>query len=374
MDVLIGYRNANLRNNAYFGKNSIEMVVEKDIVAISIPFSAGVMLAAQVSLGSDALWAVAGGSCLSAAGLLMSLGRSGNRTGAVLAMFFLLGLFCGATAALIPVGPPPAANPALEGLLQAINAAGFPHPDSAALLKALLTGRREGLDTSTVAAFRTAGASHILALSGLHLGILYGLFQRGLAWLGRSRWATCLRSGLCVGGAALYLAMTGASPSLVRAFLFILFNELSRLLPGRRRRPIAIFCAALTVQLALSPGVIRSLGFQLSYLAMLGIVLVFPRLEAWYPPSVRWDPMRRIWTATALTLSCQVFTAPLVWLRFRQFPKYFLLTNLGALPLTEAFILGGLVALLPHCPQGIKNLADGIGQVLISFLKTVASL
>ena len=374
MVVLIGYRNANLRNNAYFGKNSIEMVVEKDIVAISIPFSAGVMLAALVPPGSDALWAVAGGSCLLAAGLLVSLGRSGNRTGTVLVLFLLLGLFCGTTAALIPAGPPPAASHTLEKLLLAIDAAGFPHPDSTALLKALLTGRRERLDASTVAAFRTAGASHILALSGLHLGILYGLFQRGLAWFGRSRWAMCLRSGLCVGGALLYLAMTGASPSLVRAFLFIVFNELSRLLPGRKRRPISIFCAALTVQLAVSPGVVRSLGFQLSYLAMLGIVLVFPRMEAWYPPSVRWDPLRRIWTATALTLSCQVFTAPLVWLRFRQFPKYFLLTNLGALPLTEAFILGGLVALLPGCPRDIKNLADGIGQMLISFLETVASL
>lgn len=374
MVVLIGYRNANLRNNAYFGKNSIEMVVEKDIVAISIPFSAGVMLAALVPPGSDALWAVAGGSCLLAAGLLVSLGRSGNRTGTVLVLFLLLGLFCGTTAALIPAGPPPAASHTLKKLLLAIDAAGFPHSDSTALLKALLTGRRDGLDASTVAAFRTAGASHILALSGLHLGILYGVFQRGLAWLGRSRRAMCLRSGLCVGGALLYLVMTGASPSLVRAFLFIVFSELSRLLPGRKRRSISIFCAALTVQLAVSPGVVRSLGFQLSYLAMLGIVLVFPRMEAWYPPSVRWDPLRRIWTATALTLSCQVFTAPLVWLRFRQFPKYFLLTNLGALPLTEAFILSGLVALLPGCPQGIKNLADGIGQMLISFLETVASL
>ena len=183
-----------------------------------------------------------------------------------------------------------------------------------------------------------------------------------------------VRSTAAVGAAAFYLAMTGASPSLVRAFLFILFNELARLLPGRRRRPVNIFCAARTVQLAVSPGVVRSLGFQLSYLAMLGIFLIHPRLDAWYPQSVRWDPLRRLWTAVSLTLSCQAFTAPLVWLRFHTFPKYFLLTNLAALPLTEAFLFCALPALVPGCPDAIKNLADFLGQTLLFLLETVAAI
>ena len=196
------------------------------------------------------------------------------------------------------------------------------------------------------------------------------------ARLGRSRPATLLRSLLQVGFAAGYVVMTGASPSLVRAFLFILLNELARLLPGRRRSPLNLFCTALTLQLALSPGVITSLGFQLSYLAMLGIVLVFPRLDAWYPRGPRLDPLRRIWSGVALTLSCQLFTAPLVWLRFRQFPKYFLLTNLGAMPLTEAFIACSLAVLAAgrRCPEGIKNLADAVGQILMHFLETIASI
>ena len=170
--------------------------------------------------------------------------------------------------------------------------------------------------------------------------------------------------------------MTGASPSLVRAFLFILLNELARLLPGRRRSPLNLYCTALTLQLALSPGVITSLGFQLSYLAVLGIVTVFPHLDAWYPRGPRLDPLRRIWSAVALTLSCQLFTAPLVWLRFREFPKYFLITNLGAMPLTEAFVCCSLpvLALGEHCPEGIKKLADAVGQLLLQFLETVASI
>ncbi len=352
------------------------MVVEKDIVAISIPFSAGVVTAALVPPGGDVPYWLAAGSCLAAAGLfLLACGR-GGRNGAVLALFYCLGLFCHASAlARGPVpGPDPGSGRALQGLLRSIDAAAFPHADTAELLKALLAGQRGGLDPQTVAAFRAAGASHILALSGLHLGILYGILQKALGWLGNGRAAAAFRSAACVAAAAGYLAMTGASPSLVRAFLFILFNELSRLLPGRRRRPLNVFCAALTLQLAVSPTVVRSLGFQLSYLAMLGIVLLFPRLEAWYPKGLRGDPLRRIWSGVALTLSCQAFTAPLVWIRFHSFPKYFLITNLGALPLAEGFILCGLPALVPGCPRGIKNLADVLGQTLIFFLKAVAAI
>ena len=349
------------------------------MVAVSIPFSAGVATAAFVSPGGDALYLTAAGSCLAATVLLALACGRGARMPVFLLLFWVLGIFCHCSAALAPPlrqGPGPAAAHALGRLQNAIDAAAFPHGSTTALLHALLTGRRDGLDPAIVAAFRAAGASHILALSGLHLGMLYGILHLLLRWLGRSRPASLARSLIQVSFAAGYVAMTGASPSLVRAFLFILLNELARLLPGRRRSPLNLYCTALTLQLALSPGVITSLGFQLSYLAVLGIVTVFPHLDAWYPRGPRLDPLRRIWSAVALTLSCQLFTAPLVWLRFREFPKYFLLTNLGAMPLTEAFVCCSLpvLALGEHCPEGIKKLADAVGQLLLQFLETVASI
>ena len=352
------------------------MVVQRDIVAISIPFSAGVASAAVLSPGGDALFWTAAGSCLAAAGLLFLACRREVRTPVFLALFWVLGVFCHCSSALAFPLPREAWQPAeraLAGLLRAIDGAEFPHENTAALLKALLAGRREGLDRDTVAVFRAAGASHILALSGLHLGILYGMLHVLLRWMGRSRFAMAARSVIQVCLAAGYVVMTGASPSLVRAFLFILIHELSRHLPGRRMKPQNVFCAALTLQLAVSPAVVRSLGFQLSYLAMLGIITVFPRLEAWYPKGPRLDPVRRIWTATALTLSCQVFTAPLVWIRFHTFPKYFLLTNLAALPLTEGFLFSALPALAGIFPAGTKKLADLLGQSLLSLLGAIAA-
>ena len=357
------------------------MKEERDIVNLSLPFAGGIASGAGLLAlpffrkSFTSLYGTAFLALFALTGILLYLLFSRDRRPAgALLLAGVLGLFCAMTDGLGRVALPDDAGPAGGRLSGYVSAVPFPSEETQALVLALTTGDRSALDAGTVGTFRRSGASHLLALSGLHLGILYLLLLRALQPLGNGLWIRRIRSVLLVLAAFWYTRATGASPSLVRAFLFILFNELSRLLPGRRRRPVNIFCAALTLQLAVSPQVVGSLGFQLSYLAMLGIVLVYPRLDAWYPSSTRWDPLRRLWRAAALTLSCQVFTAPLVWARFHSFPKYFLLTNLGAMPLTEGFILCALPALWPGCPPGIKNLAEYLGQTLLSFLETVAAI
>ena len=363
----------------------------RDIVLISFPFAAGVALAQfcpfplfHISLAISALL------------LLMALGGKLNSRVWYAALFCAIGALCGAAG-----GGPFAAlgmtvnggmaggaevtgvggmtGRALERTDAIIRAIPFPHGSTNELLRALLTGQRDGLSREMVAAFRAAGASHILALSGLHLGIIYLLVSKLLALLGNGRIAAVTRSILIVAVSAFYAFMTGASPSIIRALLFITINEIMRHCPGRRKDPLAVWCCALMIQLAISPWVIRSVGFQLSYLAMLGIFLVYPWLEGFYPrPAKGWSPMRWIWASMAFSLSCQLFTAPLVWLRFRTFPNYFLLTNLLALPLTSLLMFAAVPLLLLGfaglSPAWLVNITDSLAELLQGCLNIIASM
>ena len=88
--------------------------------------------------------------------------------------------------------------------------------------------------------------------------------------------------------------------------------------------------------------------------------------------------MRKVWNAAALTISCQVFTAPLAWIRFHTFPKYFLLTNLLSLPLSGAVMLTSVLTLAltatGACPYWLVRADDVLIEVLVFVLKTISSL
>ena len=437
-------------------------------MAVSFPFTAGVALAAALP---QEPWAFASAGCAGAAallagslikgsreqkglfyspeapekaareqeGLFYSPGARGaaarparSRAEGVLlaATFFFLGMMCAGGAAAGAIGAATGdgtaggwlgslAEAALSRLQKVIDGVEWGRRGTAGLLRALLSGDRGGLDPAVRAAFRAAGASHILALSGLHLGIIYAIMARTLGLLGHSPAAMRLRAVLTILTCGFYTLMTGAGPSLVRAFLFICLNEILRLSPGRSRNPLNILCTALTLQLVLNPMIIRSIGFQLSYLAMTGIFVVYPRLKSWYPgaPAPQSSPSatsgtcenaragdnspgvgrsapgkalrnlagtaadktaRLIWNSAALSISCQLLTAPVVWLHFGTFPQYFLLTNLLAMPLTTALMVSAVTTVTLSaaglCPDVLVRLTDILAGALTSSLEIIASL
>jgi competence protein ComEC len=92
-------------------------------------------------------------------------------------------------------------------------------------------------------------------------------------------------------------------------------------------------------------------------MAMMGIYLLFPALDSWYPKPdlrlpglkgliIRNDPMRKIWSMASLSIACQIFTAPIAWYHFNTFPKYFLITNLIALPLTSIIMISSIAVMI----------------------------
>lgn len=253
----------------------------------------------------------------------------------------------------------------------------FPSEGTSPLLKALITGDRSSLAKETAAIFRSSGASHLLALSGLHIGIIYLIFRRLTLVFGNSPCVRAVRSVLTILFAVFFTIMVGASPSIVRAFLFILISETASVL-HRKRESLKVLCLALIIQLSLSPRVILSPGFQLSYAAMLGIFLIFPWLSSFYPGRSSFDPMHRIWDAASLSISCQATTAPIAWHYFHSFPKYFLITNILAIPLTTCLIAISLLTIVLYavgaCPMFLITLTDFLVRLLTGILSIIGSM
>ncbi|MCI1640713.1 MAG: ComEC/Rec2 family competence protein [Bacteroidales bacterium] len=264
----------------------------------------------------------------------------------------------------------------------------FPSAESGNLIKALTTGNKSGLSKSVIGSFRKSGASHILALSGLHLGIIYLLLLSILKIMGNSAFSGIARYISIISACGFYSVATGASPSIVRAFLFILLNETAKI-THRQRRPLYILFAALSIQLSINTDIIKSPGFQMSYMAMLGIFIIFPVLQKWYGYENscrngitgfigRHNPLKKIWDTAALSISCQVFTAPVAWYYFGTFPKYFLITNLIALPMTTIIMILSIIIICLYqigiCPLFLIDIDDTIINGLLRSLDIISSM
>lgn len=398
------------------------MTETADIKPLALAFTFGAASGLLLSRISMHAAYISSATSLLVALTLTVITSADRRQAEILLLFLTAGVFCAATSTLTSLGAV-AGKPLFAGLAadfrSMISSIPFPHEGTAPLVNALLTGDRSSLDSSVMNSFRDSGASHILALSGLHLGIIYGILLKVTSIFGKHPTVKAVRSLIIISLCGIYTLATGASPSLVRAFLFILVNETARL-THRSNNPLRVYCAALFIQTAINPQVISSTGFQLSYLAMAGIFLLYPALKKWYPQEEAAGDMliengasltesdglegvmidkgccrasrcwtswmktivsaapRKIWDAAALTISCQVFTGPLAWWKFGTFPKYFLLTNLLSLPLTSAVMLlsvsTSVLFAIGICPDFLISLTDSSASLLLFIMKVIASM
>lgn len=398
------------------------MTETADIKPLALAFTFGAASGLLLSRISMHAAYISSATSLLVALTLTVITSADRRQAEILLLFLTAGVFCAATSTLTSLGAV-AGKPLFAGLAadfrSMISSIPFPHEGTAPLVNALLTGDRSSLDSSVMNSFRDSGASHILALSGLHLGIIYGILLKVTSIFGKHPTIKAVRSLIIILLCGIYTLATGASPSLVRAFLFILVNETARL-THRSNNPLRVYCAALFIQTAINPQVISSTGFQLSYLAMAGIFLLYPALKKWYPQKEAAGDMliengagrtesdglegvtidkgccrarrcwtswmktivsaapRKIWDAAALTISCQVFTGPLAWWKFGTFPKYFLLTNLLSLPLTSAVMLlsvsTSVLFAIGICPDFLISLTDSSASLLLFIMKVISSM
>ncbi len=206
--------------------------------------------------------------------------------------------------------------------------------ESKQIANALLLGQKESLDKEIKNAYSETGTMHILAVSGLHVGIIYAIL---LLPLKRFKSDSKFRKGYLltvVGLIWLYAVMTGFSPSVVRASTMFSLVTAGQM---RKKKPsiwnVLAFSAML--MMVVEPEVIFDVGFQLSYLAVAGIVGLQPVILRWWIPSN--VVLEYFWQSAAVSLAAQLVTFPLSVFYFHQFPTYFLLANLIVVPI--AFLI-----------------------------------
>ena len=206
-------------------------------------------------------------------------------------------------------------------------------PRAAALARALTLGERGALGDERKA-FQRAGLAHLLALSGLHVGILVGFFV--LLGAPLARW----RYPLALALLSFYLLLVGPSPSLLRAALMAAVWLLARW-SGRSSTPLPrLLALALALHLLLAPWAVWSLSFRLSYLAVLGLSLALPLI----PPRPRF--LSWLLATLAATLAAQAAILPLVLHYFNYLPLFSPLANVVSLPLVSLLVPLGFLRLI----------------------------
>jgi competence protein ComEC len=215
--------------------------------------------------------------------------------------------------------------------------------DQKAVTKALLLGYRYDIKDELLQAYSSAGAMHVLAVSGLHVGIVYLMATYLLFFLNKIKYGPVTKMIILILLLWSYAMITGLSASVVRAATMFTFVAIG----SGFRRYTSIYNTILGSAILLmlfKPTFLFEVGFQLSYAAVFGIVWLQPRFQKLWKPN-NWF-LRQFWGITTVSIAAQIATFPLGLYYFHQFPTLFLISNWLVIPLVTFLMYIGLIALV----------------------------
>lgn len=230
--------------------------------------------------------------------------------------------------------------------------------DEFAVLAALTLGYKDSLEPELYKLYSHTGAVHILSVSGLHVGIVYGAIMLLLRFLKRTRLQQIIKSVVSILFIWSYAVITGLSPSVMRASLMMSIVAVGTCLERRPQIYNTVLSSAF-ILLLINPNVLFNIGFQLSYSAVLSIVAFQNSIYRLYSPVSKF--MKAFWSLTTVSLAAQLGTAPISIFYFNQFPNYFLLTNYAAIPLSTVIIY---LAIILFFVSFVPMLATWVGLLL----------
>lgn len=237
--------------------------------------------------------------------------------------------------------------------------------DNYAITSALTLGYKNDINPELRQSYSAAGAMHVLAVSGLHVGIIYLILEYILFFFKKLKKYKFIKPIIIITILWLYALITGLSPSVIRAaFMFSLISTGQTL-----NRPVNIYniiAVSAFFILLINPYMIFEIGFQLSYLAVLAIVFFQPPLyKLVYFKNVILD---KLWALLTVSIAAQLGTAPITMYYFNQFPNYFFISNFIVIPAATLILISSfsLIATswIPYVPKVLAIITNSI----VSFL------
>jgi competence protein ComEC len=243
------------------------------------------------------------------------------------------------------------------------------------IASALTFGYKNDLNTFVKNIFSRTGAMHVLAVSGLHVGIIFLIVNSIISllkipfrydWLGHFFILLIIWS---------YALITGLSPSILRATTMMSFFIIARVF-NKHTSIYNVLFSSVFFLLFVNPFLIIDVGFQLSILAVFGILFFYPKIYNLI--TVKHYIFKKIWAISSVSLAAQLTTFPISIFYFHQFPNLFLLSNIFVIPLVFILLIVGLFTIVLSFNNSILilwgKLFSFLLSVLMSFLTTIESI
>ena len=240
-----------------------------------------------------------------------------------------------------------------------------------AIIQALLLGQRQEISQETYNNYAAAGVIHILAVSGLHVGIILLLLNRLLQPIERIRFGKRGKTLLLILLLWGFALLAGMSPSVVRAVGMFSFIAIGMQL-NRRSSVLNALFTSLIILLLINPYYLFQVGFQLSYLAVFSIVLIQPALESLYAP--KFKVIKYFWSILTVTVAAQIGVLPVSLFYFHQFPGLFFISNLVILPFLGILLGVGILVMILAVFDVLPEIVAGFYGTMISWLNDFVAL
>ena len=217
----------------------------------------------------------------------------------------------------------------------------LPTPNEYATASALLLGAKSEMTDEVKNAYINTGSMHILAVSGMHIVLIFAGFEWLLSFYksGNRRWLF-IKTLILIILVWFFTFITGAGASILRAAVMATCLAVGRLM-RRQASVYNILGASAFILLVINPFMLFDVGFQLSYFAVVGIVVFYARLQKLVQTKYR--VVNIIWDTVAVGLAAQLAVTPLSLYYFHQFPTYFWLSGILAVPVSSAALYAGIV-------------------------------